>query len=140
MPRPYKARRIYGDFDEQVFKPRGQRMSELEEIYLKADELEALRLADLEEQYQNDAAAVMGVSRQTFGNIIKAARRKVADALINGKAIRITPVVKERMRCRGCGRRWAETAYANEKETCPVCESDAVETESPVLSDRGNED
>jgi len=140
MPRPHKTRRIYGDFDEYYFKPRGRRMAELDEIFLEADELEALRLADLEERYQNDAAELMGVSRQTFGNIIKKAHRKVANALINGKAIRITPVIMERRRCRGCGRRWAETAYANEKENCPVCESEAVETESSILSDGGNKE
>ena len=110
MPRPHKTRRIYGDFDADVFKPRGSRMSELEEIFLEADELEALRLADLEDKYQNDAADMMGVSRQTFGNIIKRAHQKVADALINGKAIRFTPIVSGRRHCNGCGRRWAETA------------------------------
>ena len=139
MPRPHKARRIYGDYGADVFKPRGRKMSELEAIFLEADELEALRLSDLEEKYQNDAAEQMGVSRQTFGNIIKRVHKKVADALINGKAIRFTPVVLERRQCRGCGRRWAETAYAAKKENCPDCESDAVETVSPSLSNGGNE-
>ena len=130
MPRPFKARRIYGDFEADYFKPRGRRISELEEIYLEADELEALRLADLEDKYQNDAAELMGVSRQTFGNIIKRAHQKVADALINGKAIRLTPAVSGKMRCRGCGSRWAETAHAQESGHCPDCDSDAVETET----------
>ena len=137
MPRPFKARRIYGDFGSDYFKPRGRRMDELEEVFLEADELESLRLADLEEFYQNDAAERMGVSRQTFGNIVKRAHQKVADALINGKAIRFTPDVAERRRCRGCGRRWAETAYAKESEKCPDCESNAVETVSPSLSAGG---
>lgn len=53
------------------------------------DELEALRLADLDGLYQETAAARMGVSRQTFGNIIERAHRKVADALVNAKALRI---------------------------------------------------
>ena len=140
MPRPFKTRRIYGDFDADVFKPRGRRMAELEQIYLEADELEALRLADLEDKYQNDAADLMGVSRQTFGNIIKRAHQKVADALINGKAIRFTPVVSERMHCNGCGRRWAETAYASRGENCPTCESTAVETETVSLPGSGGQD
>lgn len=139
MPRPFKTRRIYGDFEAEYFKPRGRRMAELEEIFLEADELEALRLADLEDRYQNDAADLMGVSRQTFGNIVKRAHRKVADALINGKAIRFTPVITERRRCRGCGRRWAETAYAPKQENCPVCESNEVETVGSLPSDGGNE-
>ena len=139
MPRPFKARRIYGEYTADYYKPRGRKMSELEEVFLEADEIEALRLADLEDKYQNDAAELMGVSRQTFGNIIKRAHQKVSDALINGKAIRFTPVVSERMHCNGCGRRWAETAYASPIENCPVCESTAVETETQPLSDRGDQ-
>lgn len=137
MPRPHKTRRIYGEFEADYFKPRGRMMSELEEIHLEADEIEALRLADLECQYQNDAADMMGISRQTFGNIVKRARQKVADGLINGKAIRLTPAVSGRMRCRGCGRRWAETAYAQENSHCPDCDSDAVEAETLRLPGHG---
>ncbi len=130
MPRPFKARRIYGDLDADYFKPRGRRMGELEEISLEADEMEALRLADFEDRYQNDAAELMGVSRQTFGNIVKRARYKVADALVNGKAIRFSQVVGEKMYCRGCGRQWIETAYAQRNGHCPDCDSDVVETET----------
>ena len=53
------------------------------------DELEALRLADLESLYQEQAAGRMKVSRQTFGRIVESARRKVAEALVEGKALRI---------------------------------------------------
>ncbi len=62
----------------------------LEEIAMELDEIEANRLADLEELYQVDAAAKMGISRQTFGNIIVCAHKKVATALLCGKALRIT--------------------------------------------------
>lgn len=139
MPRPNKLRRIYGEFGETYFKPRGVAMVDLKEIVLEADELEAIRLSDLEDRYQNDAAELMGVSRQTFGNIIKRARQKIADALINGKAIKITPVMMERKRCRGCGRRWSETSYAPKDEHCPVCESPAVETEAAPSSNESSE-
>jgi predicted DNA-binding protein (UPF0251 family) len=71
------------------FKPRGIPMTDLEEVGLGMDELEALRLADLEGCYQEDAAKAMGVSRQTFARIVESARRKVAEALVNGKALRI---------------------------------------------------
>ncbi len=64
-------------------------MRDIEEIVLEADELEAIRLANLEEMYQEEAADTMGVSRQTFGRIIASANKKLADALVNGKAIRI---------------------------------------------------
>ena len=61
----------------------------LEEVSLELDEIEALRLADLEGLYQADAAERMGISRQTFANIVERARHKVADALIHGKALKI---------------------------------------------------
>ena len=64
-------------------------MTMLEEINLTLDEFEAIRLADLEGLYQEDAAKRMGISRQTFGNIIDSAHKKIADAFLNGKAIRI---------------------------------------------------
>lgn len=53
------------------------------------DELEALRLTDLEGLYQVDAARMMNVSRQTLGRILKSAHQKVADSLINGKVLNI---------------------------------------------------
>ncbi len=64
-------------------------MRELQEVILDADELEAIRLADLEGMYQEDAATAMGVSRQTFGRIVSSARKKVAEGLVYGKALRI---------------------------------------------------
>lgn len=73
----------------QVFKPAGVPARELEEVTLGLDGAEALRLADLEGLYQDAAAQRMGVSRQTFGRIVEAARRAVADAIINGKRLRI---------------------------------------------------
>lgn len=68
-------------------------MKLLDEVRLDLDELEALRLADLEGLYQADVALRMGVSRQTVGNILERAHRKVADALLNGKALAISPRV-----------------------------------------------
>ncbi|MEN6296748.1 MAG: DUF134 domain-containing protein, partial [Rectinema sp.] len=58
-------------------------------IVLEPDEVEALRLADLESLYQEQAARMMGISRQTFGRILERAHRKVADALLNGKALKL---------------------------------------------------
>jgi predicted DNA-binding protein (UPF0251 family)/predicted Fe-Mo cluster-binding NifX family protein len=72
-----------------AFKPAGVPARELEHVTLGFDELEALRLADLEGLYQEAAALRMGVSRQTFGRIVETARRKVADAVINRKCLRI---------------------------------------------------
>lgn len=58
-------------------------------VVLEPDEAEALKLADLENLYQEKAAQLMGISRQTFGRILDRAHRKVADALLNGKALKI---------------------------------------------------
>lgn len=62
---------------------------ELEEIVLNMDEFEAVRLADYEHLYQKQAAEKMNISRQTFGRIIDVAHKKIADVLINGKALSI---------------------------------------------------
>lgn len=132
MPRPFKNRWIYGSFADEYFKPRGRRMAELEEIQLRADELEALRLADLEGFYQNDAADKMGVSRQTFGNILKGAHQKVADALINGKAIRMNSTLPGRYRCRRCGRGWGQTVHEPDNTECPECSHDSVDEHKHV--------
>jgi uncharacterized protein len=64
-------------------------MRELTEVVIAADELEAVRLADLQGMYHEQAAAAMGISRQTFGRILASAHRKIADGLVNGKAIRL---------------------------------------------------
>ena len=89
MARPTICRKVSCDVTAKYFKPQGIPMRFLEEVALELDEIEAIRLADLEELYQVDAAARMGVSRQTFGNIIARAHKKVATALLGGKALRI---------------------------------------------------
>lgn len=90
MVRPLKCRLIGFSPTATYFKPRGISMYLLEEVSLEIDEWEALRLADFEELYQTEAAKRMGISRQTFANIIARARHKVADALIHGKALKIS--------------------------------------------------
>jgi predicted DNA-binding protein (UPF0251 family) len=76
--------------EKTCFKPEGATSSScIEEVFLNLDEYESLRLADLEGLYQEQAASRMKVSRQTFGRIVEAARRKVADVLVNGKILRI---------------------------------------------------
>lgn len=91
MARPVKSRRICCVPAASYFKPVGIPMCELDEIVLGMDELEAMRLTDLGGLYQADAAEQMGVSRQTIGNILNSAHHKLADALLNGKALRIGP-------------------------------------------------
>jgi predicted DNA-binding protein (UPF0251 family) len=87
LARPFCCRRVRHLPDVYYFKPQGIALRSLEEVTLSLDELEALRLADLEGFYQEGAAMSMRVSRPTFSRIIAQARSKVADALVNGKAI-----------------------------------------------------
>lgn len=89
MPRPCCRRRVSGLPPATVFKPAGVPMTELDEVVLTLDEFESVRLADLEQLYQEQAADRMDVSRPTFARILDAAHRKVSDALVHGKALRI---------------------------------------------------
>ena len=89
MPRPIKCRLVSALPEADYFKPAGIPLRELSEVSLSIEEAEALRLKDLEELEQEPAAEKMGISRSTFQRILSSARRKVADALLNGKAIRI---------------------------------------------------
>lgn len=89
MPRPKKHRTTNCDPAANYFKPRGIPMSDLTEEILEKDELEAINLADLKGLSHEESAARMKVSRATFGRILKSARSKIADCIINGKAIKI---------------------------------------------------
>ena len=101
MPRPFCPRRIAGRPAASVFKPAGIPLRDLDEIVMTLDEFEALRLADFEGLYQEQAAERMAVSRPTFSRIVDSAHRKTADALLHGKALRIEggPVEIGRRRC-----------------------------------------
>ena len=89
MPRPHCRRFVSGAPAASVFKPAGTPLRALDEVVLALDEFEALRLADLEQLYQEAAARRMGISRPTLSRVLDSARRKVADALVHGKALRI---------------------------------------------------
>lgn len=90
MARPKCCRQVNAKPVKSCFQPDGVTLSSCpEEVLLNLDEYESLRLADFEGLYQEQAASRMNVSRQTFGRIVEAARWKVADALVNGKILRI---------------------------------------------------
>lgn len=126
MPRPKCCRRVQGEPNCTVFKPAGIPASALEAVTLTIDEFEALRLADLEGIYHEEAAKQMNVSRQTFGRIIESARRKVARVLVDGLALRIEGGVIERVEqrsftCMGCGNNWEEPFGTGRPAGCPAC-------------------
>lgn len=89
MPRPPKCRRVTFFPRYTYFKPAGIPLRDLEEETLTVEEIEALRLKDLEGLEQEECAQSMRISRPTFQRILIEARKKVAKALIYGKAIRI---------------------------------------------------
>ncbi len=129
MPRPRKHRRLMHNPQPAVYKPVGVPLHMLATITLLHEELEALRLADLEGCYQEEAAAQMAISRSTFQRIITEARRKVAQALVNGSALQIEGgtfrVVTVRWHCDACRHNW-ETEHGSgqgEPRVCPACGS-----------------
>ena len=91
------------------------------------DELEAIRLADLEECYQEDAAQQMEISRQTFGNIVKSAHKKIAATLVQGKALKIEGgIIKMReiaFQCSDCRQEWSFPFGTGRPQSCPQCNS-----------------
>ncbi len=132
MPRPKSRRRVFSMPRYSEFHPLGTPDETLEEINLTIDELEAVRLSDLEGMYQQQAARQMNVSRQTFGRILESARHKVARALIDGNRLRINggnynvPTVSM-LRCVSCDHEWQVRALSKDLGLCPRCESDMVE-------------
>ncbi len=89
MPRPKLRRCMRFKPNVTYFKPRGIPMADLEEVILPADELEALKLHDVDNLEQIQAAEKMGISQPTFGRILNQAYKKIAHAIIFGQAIRI---------------------------------------------------
>ncbi len=132
MPRPRKRRRLWHEPQPAIFKPVGLPLETLERVTLLHEELEALRLADLEGCHQADAAAVMGVSRSTFQRLVTEARRKVASALVDGAALHIEGgafrVMIVRWHCANCGHNWDIThgSGQGQPDICPNCGSPAI--------------
>jgi uncharacterized protein len=132
MPRPRKWRRLRHEPEPAIFKPVGLPLEKLEQVTLLHEELEALRLADLEGQHQAEAAGQMSVSRSTFQRLVTEARRKVALALVNGAALHIEGgtfrVMAVRWHCAGCGHDWdiVHGSGQGQPESCPQCGSPAI--------------
>jgi len=128
MVRPINCRRVGSLPESYYFKPKGIPLSVLKEVVLTVDEFEAVRLADLEGLYQEQAAEKMNVSRQTFGRIIESAHKKVAEALVQGKALKIEGGEFEmasmrKFRCDDCQHSWELPYGAGRPENCPSCKS-----------------
>jgi predicted DNA-binding protein (UPF0251 family) len=121
-----------------LFTPVGNHSRPPEEICLSIEEAEAIRLKDLEGLGQEECAQRMRVSRSTFHRILELARSKVADALLNGKAIRIEggnfEMAMRRFRCANDGYEWQvpfERLIANRPLACPLCNSPHIQPLPP---------
>lgn len=132
MARPTKWRKIENIPTIPYFIPSESDVVELPENILKLEELEAIRLKDLEGLEQEECASKMEVSRPTFQRILLSAREKIADSLINGKIIHIEGGNFTRnicpVRCTDCGKEWSESfenleSIKNGKYACPSCGS-----------------
>jgi predicted DNA-binding protein (UPF0251 family)/DNA-directed RNA polymerase subunit RPC12/RpoP len=126
MARPCKCRWIGTDFEVTAFKPCGVPGRTLDVVELQLDELEAVRLADLEGLYQEAAAGRMGVSRPTFGRLIESARHKIASALLGSKMLVFKggAVMARDMRtfsCADCGASFQVAYGAQRPAECPSC-------------------
>lgn len=143
MGRPPLGRRVYFLPEVTFFKPAGIPLAQLEEVNLAVEEAEALRLKDIEGLEQEECAQKMNVSRTTFARVLASARRKAADALLNGKAIRIEggnfEMQRFRFKCIN-GHQWdvpSNEEAAGLTGSCPVCESPALTLPVPRQCGQG---
>lgn len=129
MARPTKFRHVEFFPKDTYFIPLGKPKCEIQEIDLKVEELEAMRLKDIKKLNQEECAERMRVSRQTFQNIIDSAREKVAISLTEGKAIKIDggyyTTNRCKFKCLDCNNVY-QVNYERDKDNCPVCGSKQV--------------
>ena len=127
MPRPIKCRRVSFFPQVRYFTPAGVPLKDLQEECLCMEEVEAIRLKDLEGLEQEQGAERMHVSRPTFQRVLTSARQKIAAALLQGKSIRIEGGSFEISPCHfKCfsGHEWDvpfETAINSLPQACPTC-------------------
>ncbi len=144
MSRPPKCRRVAFLPPATYFKPAGIPLRALEEVRLSVEEAEAIRLKDLEGLEQEPGAEKMNISRPTFQRVLASGRQKIADALLNGKAIRIEggnfEMSPRRFRCAN-SHEWEvpfDAAAQATLQLCPVCNAPSVEPLLPAGFGRGS--
>lgn len=132
MSRPQKYRRVAFMPEVTYFKPAGIPLRFLNKIRLSLDEAEAIRLKDLEGSDQEKCAEKMNISRATFQRVLVSAHQKIADALVNGKAIEIRggniEMTLRRFRC-NYGHEWnvpLGKIVSKLTESCPTCNTEDI--------------
>lgn len=127
MPRRHCRRRIGVEPRCTRFRPCCPNRADSKEVTLQLDELESMRLSDLQGLYHKEAADKMTVSRQTFDRIISSARRKIADALLNGHPLNIeggnVMIYERTFDCHDCKHIWSLPHGAARPDACPKCNS-----------------
>lgn len=144
MGRLPKRRRVVSTPQTTYFAPDGVSRGTVQEICLSIDEAEAIRLKDLETLEQERCARSMCVSRPTFARILGSARQKMADAILNGKAIRIEggnfEMAMQAFRCSN-GHEWDipfEAMIAEPPQQCPTCRTPGIMPIQPPTSGWGS--
>ena len=135
MARPVKWRKIENIPTVPYFVPSEKDIDEIPGNIIKLEELEAVRLKDLEGLEQEECAQKMQVSRPTFQRILISAREKITDSLVNGKTLKIEGGNFTRnicpVKCEDCGKQWSESfekleRIKNGEYICPSCGSSHV--------------
>lgn len=144
MPRPVKPRTVCGLPTVTQFKPCGVPARALESVVLGLDELEAIRLADLNGLYQDEASARMGISRPTFARLLARSRGKVAEALLQGKALvfaggSLALRAGVILACGDCGRREQTDGHREGQLECAGCGSRHMQVPAGAASETGTE-
>lgn len=93
-------------------------------VELMADELEAIRLTDVEQMSQSEAAQIMGISQPTLHRVLKEGRKKLGIAVLENREVKVTggEHTMRRFKCFECAHEWSEP-YGTGKPACPQCES-----------------
>jgi len=136
MARPTKCRRVAFIPGVEYFKPAGIPIRFLAEVCISLEEAESIRLKDIEGLEQKLCAEKMGVSRPTFQRVLSLARKKIADALLNGKAIRIAggnyEAVSIHLVCSN-SHEWDVNwpAFSGTEYLCPKCKMPPLDSSLP---------
>jgi uncharacterized protein len=136
MPRPKKCRFVKKEPGVTFFKPQGIPLRILEHVVITVDELEALRLSDFLGMSHEETAQELKVSRPTVTRMLARAHQALADALVNGKAIRIEGgdyILEgyDECLCPKCGAHWSAPASGNHQQVCGKCSDSEVEDSGP---------
>ena len=132
MVKPRKKRNVLYPPWMHSFKPHGlSPIRNGDVVILTIDEYESIRLADSENLKQEEAAKKMNISRPTFTRLVDGARKKIADAMVNGKTMKIEGgsfiFLRKRLVCMSCGNIWDTGKEINTRRSCPACKSQKIE-------------